>query len=223
MLRSSRSLAFVTGEVNGSSPRRCRVKVGSGVVRLLARPRRFITNNYNTDDNFDNTNNRLKNSPTKDDNIELTAAQLELLEGLTDPEWREGLKDAIASDSFRSLADFLHSEWHPVQQDDHAKQQQQQHHVAIYPPHLEIFTALNWCPPSRVRVVIVGQDPYHGPNQGHGLAFSVQRGIRPPPSLMNIFREAGILRRPINNNKSTSGAVQTQQQLLHGNLEYWAQ
>lgn len=58
-----------------------------------------------------------------------------------------------------------------------------------YPPPGEWFAALNRTSPSSVRVVILGQDPYHGPDQAHGLSFSVRRGQRPPPSLQNIFRE----------------------------------
>ncbi len=59
----------------------------------------------------------------------------------------------------------------------------------VYPPGDEIFAALNAVPLSQVRVVILGQDPYHGPDQAHGLCFSVRRGQRPPPSLQNIFAE----------------------------------
>lgn len=59
----------------------------------------------------------------------------------------------------------------------------------IYPPGPEIFNAMNTTPLSRVKVVILGQDPYHGPGQAHGLCFSVRRGVPPPPSLQNIFRE----------------------------------
>ena len=58
-----------------------------------------------------------------------------------------------------------------------------------YPSPGEWFAALNRTPPASVRVVILGQDPYHGPDQAHGLSFSVRRGQRPPPSLQNIFRE----------------------------------
>lgn len=64
-----------------------------------------------------------------------------------------------------------------------------QHRAVIYPPGPQIFNALNSTPFDQVRVVILGQDPYHGPGQAHGLCFSVQRGIRIPPSLSNIFRE----------------------------------
>lgn len=60
----------------------------------------------------------------------------------------------------------------------------------IYPPSNLIFNAFNHTPFYKVKVVIIGQDPYHGPNQAHGLAFSVQRGVPIPPSLRNIFKEA---------------------------------
>jgi uracil-DNA glycosylase len=59
----------------------------------------------------------------------------------------------------------------------------------IYPPGSMIFNAFNHTPFDQVKVVILGQDPYHGPGQAHGLCFSVQPGIAPPPSLMNIFKE----------------------------------
>ena len=60
---------------------------------------------------------------------------------------------------------------------------------AIYPRGQEWFSALNHTPFDRVKVVILGQDPYHGPNQAHGMCFSVKPGVPPPPSLMNIFKE----------------------------------
>ncbi len=60
---------------------------------------------------------------------------------------------------------------------------------SIYPKGKHIFNALNHTPVSKVRVVILGQDPYHGPGQAHGLCFSVPRGVTPPPSLRNIFKE----------------------------------
>ncbi|HTE30926.1 MAG TPA: uracil-DNA glycosylase [Chryseolinea sp.] len=59
----------------------------------------------------------------------------------------------------------------------------------IYPPGSLIFNAFNTTPIDKVKVVILGQDPYHGPNQAHGLCFSVQDGVPPPPSLVNIFKE----------------------------------
>lgn len=59
----------------------------------------------------------------------------------------------------------------------------------IYPPSPLIFNAFNHTPFNHVRVVIIGQDPYHGPDQAHGLSFSVPDGVKPPPSLVNIFKE----------------------------------
>jgi len=64
-----------------------------------------------------------------------------------------------------------------------------EHRAVIYPPGAQIFNALNTTPFEQVRVVILGQDPYHGPGQAHGLCFSVQPGVRVPPSLSNIYRE----------------------------------
>ena len=80
---------------------------------------------------------------------------------------------------------------------------------SIYPPADDIFQALNLCPLDRVKVVIVGQDPYHQKGQGHGLAFSVRRGVRPPPSLKNVVREA-----------MTDVGITAP---THGNLEHWAE
>jgi uracil-DNA glycosylase len=59
----------------------------------------------------------------------------------------------------------------------------------IYPEFSDTFNAFRLCPLNKLKVVILGQDPYHGPNQAHGLCFSVQDGIKPPPSLVNIFKE----------------------------------
>jgi uracil-DNA glycosylase len=64
-----------------------------------------------------------------------------------------------------------------------------QHRAVIYPPGPQIFNALNSTPFDQVRVVILGQDPYHGPGQAHGLCFSVMPGVKTPPSLANIYRE----------------------------------
>ena len=79
----------------------------------------------------------------------------------------------------------------------------------IYPPNHLIFNALNTTPLDRVKVVILGQDPYHGPNQAHGLSFSVQKGVALPPSLRNIFHELHAdvgVERP-----------------KHGDLTHWAE
>lgn len=79
----------------------------------------------------------------------------------------------------------------------------------IYPKGRDIFHALNATPFEKVRVVILGQDPYHGPNQAHGLCFSVQEGVAMPPSLKNIYKEL----------KQDLGVVAPS----HGSLEAWAQ
>jgi uracil-DNA glycosylase len=99
-----------------------------------------------------------------------------LLAGLVDEGWKNVLSEAAASPSFDALSDFLADE--------------RKNGATIFPPEQEVFASMNMCPFDKVKVVIVGQDPYHGRGQGHGLAFSVQKGVRPPPSLKNIFKEA---------------------------------
>jgi len=88
-------------------------------------------------------------------------------------------------------------------------QQEKEQGKVIYPPGSLWFNALNSTPFDKVKVVILGQDPYHGPRQAHGLCFSVQKGIPPPPSLQNIFKE-------IHNDLGLP--IPT-----HGCLEYWAE
>lgn len=69
------------------------------------------------------------------------------------------------------------------------KLQQDYSHKIIYPSKENIFSAFNLTPFENVKAVIIGQDPYHGPNQAHGLCFSVQKGVKIPPSLVNIYKE----------------------------------
>ncbi|MBC3767806.1 uracil-DNA glycosylase [Neptunicella marina] len=71
----------------------------------------------------------------------------------------------------------------------HYVQQRRQGGVDVYPPADEVFSAFKSTPLDKVKVVILGQDPYHGPNQAHGLCFSVKPGIAPPPSLVNMYKE----------------------------------
>jgi uracil-DNA glycosylase len=66
---------------------------------------------------------------------------------------------------------------------------EKQSQVTVYPPGPLIFNAFNATDFNQVKVIIIGQDPYHGPHQAHGLSFSVQKGIKPPPSLVNIYKE----------------------------------
>lgn len=88
--------------------------------------------------------------------------------------WLEVLGDEFSTPHMQALRAFLVDE-------------QRKH--PVFPPNRDIFSAFWLTPFDAVRVVILGQDPYHGPGQAHGLCFSVRRGVRPPPSLQNIFRE----------------------------------
>jgi uracil-DNA glycosylase len=78
----------------------------------------------------------------------------------------------------------------------------------VYPPDPEVFAALHMTPHASVKAMILGQDPYHGPGQAHGLCFSVRRGVAPPPSLVNIHQELA----------SDLGCPPP----VHGSLEHWA-
>jgi uracil-DNA glycosylase len=89
--------------------------------------------------------------------------------------WLSRLDDQFEQEYMQKLRDFLLT--------------RKAHHAVIYPSGAQIFNALNSTPFDQVRVVILGQDPYHGPGQAHGLCFSVLPGVRIPPSLANIYRE----------------------------------
>ncbi|KGP75982.1 uracil-DNA glycosylase [Desulfosporosinus sp. Tol-M] len=89
-------------------------------------------------------------------------------------DWQNLLKDEFQKDYYQKLRQFLITEYRTK---------------TIYPNMYNIFNALHYTAYQDIKVVIIGQDPYHGPNQAHGLSFSVQPGIAPPPSLVNIFKE----------------------------------
>lgn len=89
--------------------------------------------------------------------------------------WKEALQGEREKPYFKDLLAFL--------------DKQRAEGKTVYPKPGDIFNALQYSPFSNVRVVIIGQDPYHGPNQAHGLCFSVKPGVPPPPSLVNIFQE----------------------------------
>lgn len=89
--------------------------------------------------------------------------------------WQTVLQSEFDKTYFAAVAAFLHSEIRAGK--------------IIYPPGKLIFNAFNSCPYDKVKVVLLGQDPYFGPGQAHGLSFSVPEGITPPPSLQNIFKE----------------------------------
>ncbi|MDJ0978310.1 MAG: uracil-DNA glycosylase [Erythrobacter sp.] len=109
--------------------------------------------------------------------------------------WRDTLDPALASPEARRLGGWLRAE------EGAGK--------AVYPPRGSRLTALALTPLDTVKVVILGQDPYHGPGQAHGLAFSVQDGVKVPPSLVNIFKEM----------ESDLGLARPS----HGNLTKWAE
>ncbi|MFZ9044988.1 MAG: uracil-DNA glycosylase [Cyclobacteriaceae bacterium] len=88
--------------------------------------------------------------------------------------WRQMLQTQFDSPYFKQLTSFVKSEYSQYR---------------IFPPGSQIFSAFDRCTFDNTRVIILGQDPYHGPNQAHGLCFSVNEGIPMPPSLLNIFKE----------------------------------
>jgi uracil-DNA glycosylase len=110
------------------------------------------------------------------------------------PSWKLALQEEFDKPYFSTLVEFV-------------KQAYASH--KIYPPGNLIFNAFDQCPPENVKVVILGQDPYHGPGQAHGLCFSVNDGVAFPPSLVNIFKE---IQRDLGAQSPASG-----------NLTRWAQ
>jgi uracil-DNA glycosylase len=110
-----------------------------------------------------------------------------------EPSWKAVLQEEFDADYFQRLKAFLIEE--------------KRTHT-VYPPGSRIFAAFDHTPLPQVRAVIIGQDPYHGPGQAHGLCFSVPDGVRPPPSLKNIFKEI----------RSDLGIEPRES----GNLERWA-
>ncbi|QKZ06563.1 uracil-DNA glycosylase [Pseudomonas eucalypticola] len=112
-----------------------------------------------------------------------------------EPSWKQALRAEFDQPYMARLREFLRQE--------HAAGKE------IYPPGPLIFNALNLTPLQQVKVVILGQDPYHGPGQAHGLCFSVQPGIPAPPSLVNIYKE---LKRDLNIDIAA-----------HGCLQHWAE
>jgi uracil-DNA glycosylase len=99
------------------------------------------------------------------------------------PNWKARLSEEFDKSYFKTLIDFIKEEYRTQ---------------TVYPPGKEIFKAFDSCDFDDVKVVIIGQDPYHGPGQANGLCFSVHDGIRMPPSLVNIFKEIrDDLKKPI--------------------------
>ncbi len=112
-----------------------------------------------------------------------------------EPSWKEKLIDEFSKPHMQQLKQFL--------------LQEKQAGKVIYPKGEDIFNAFAYTPFDKVKIVILGQDPYHGPNQAHGLSFSVRPGIKTPPSLVNMYKEL-----------ATDIGFQIPN---HGNLTHWAQ
>ncbi len=104
----------------------------------------------------------------------MSEAHISASKVIIDDSWKKLLQQEFEASYFQDLKKFLVEE----------KSQ-----YSIYPPGQFIFNAFNKTPVDKVKIVILGQDPYHGVGQAHGLCFSVQQGIKPPPSLVNIFKE----------------------------------
>ncbi len=110
-----------------------------------------------------------------------------------DSSWKAVLQEEFDKPYFEGLTNFVKQEYQTKR---------------VFPPPKDIFKAFDLCPFDKGEVVVLGQDPYHGPNQAHGLCFSVNQGIPTPPSLLNIYKEIHAdLGKPIPD---------------HGNLEHWA-
>ena len=91
--------------------------------------------------------------------------------------WKKALEEEFGKEYFKTLREFVKGEYQ---------------HAIIYPAPKNIFRAFELCPFDKVKVVILGQDPYHGPRQANGLCFSVSEGVSLPPSLQNIFKELSV-------------------------------
>ena len=108
--------------------------------------------------------------------------------------WKNALNSEFEKDYFKNLTEFVRGEYLSGK--------------TIYPSAKNIFNAFNLCPLNNVKVVIIGQDPYHEPHQAHGLCFSVESGVDLPPSLINIYKEI----------ESDLG----HKSITNGDLSYWA-
>lgn len=138
----------------------------------------------------DNSNQpgTVQNSTSANTDVQLPRTDVKLAQS-----WKNVLAEEFSKEYFSKLIEFVKAEYKSY---------------TVYPPGANIFSAFEWCSFEDTKVVIIGQDPYHGPNQANGLAFSVKEGIAIPPSLQNIFAEIrSDLGKPVP---------------ASGNLERWA-
>ncbi len=113
---------------------------------------------------------------------------------LLNPDWQKFLKDELNQPYFAALQQNLSKAFQ---------------NSTVFPPQEQVFNAFNLCPPQNIKVILIGQDPYHALGQAHGLCFSVNPGIKQPPSLRNIFKELST---------DIPGFVAPE----HGDLSNWA-
>lgn len=137
---------------------------------------------------MNDTQTNLFDQPSRNQTLSSSPHKIE------DRSWKQLLAEEFESEYFTELKSFVKSE--------------RALGKTIYPDDHDIFNALKFAPFPKVKVVVLGQDPYHGPNQAHGLCFSVRPGIKPPPSLVNVYKELN----------SDLGTPIPQ----HGYLEKWA-
>jgi uracil-DNA glycosylase len=126
----------------------------------------------------------------------LSVSKKKIMDVQIHPSWKEVLKEEFTKTYFQQIVTFVKTDKILGKK--------------IYPPGPLIFNAFNQTPFEKVRVVIIGQDPYHGEGQAHGLSFSVPAGIKPPPSLVNIFKEI-------------QSDIGIQMPESYGNLTKWAE
>ncbi|CAH0514146.1 unnamed protein product [Peronospora belbahrii] len=189
MTRATRDIRSFFGALPPAKKRR--TKEGKDVLDILTQDNAvhktsIVESNskkQNQEEEQDETNNKEQDHDKNREQCEVVQvtrfAHLQrkaLLRLMMHPSWFELLKKDFAHGSFQALTRFLEDE------EDRKR--------TLYPPPADVFAAMRDCAFSNIKVVILGQDPYHGPQQAHGLSFSVRHGVPPPPSLKNIFKEA---------------------------------
>jgi uracil-DNA glycosylase len=162
----------------------------------LKKKKTFFKNYSILNNNNNNNNNSLKDKELL--KFSKNIYENTILKNLKEKTWLQLLQTEFQKEYFQNILNFLEEE----------KKKKKN----IYPPENEIFNAFNFTPFDKVKVIIIGQDPYHGEGQAHGLSFSVKKGITPPPSLRNIFKE---LKNDLGNDFKTPS-------IKNGNLENWA-
>lgn len=173
------------------------------MITSFFKPKRDLADNNGNSANDNNDSKKQKTNHCKNNSKSIEVSRL--ISNLEDSapsspnsiSWKAALDKHLSSAAFRRHASFVESE---------------RKKYTIFPPEKDILSALNLSPLQQVRLVIVGQDPYHGPHQAHGLCFSVRNNVKTPPSLRNIYKEL------MTDSKITNFNAMP----IHGNLERWA-